>query len=105
MEKTVFSGLTAACRLAVWPTSRSPFLANATTDGTRRPPSAVVITTGSPPSNTATTEFVVPKSIPTTLPILYILLLHPQIARKPRSLRDARFYDRIAYPVYKSDIR
>ena len=70
IENTVFSGLIAAWRLAVCPTSRSPFLLKPTTDGTRRPPSAVVMTTGSPPSNTATTEFVVPKSIPTILPMV-----------------------------------
>ena len=38
-------------------------------------PSAVVMTTGSPPSITATTEFVVPKSIPTVLPIFHLSLL------------------------------
>ena len=29
IEKTVFSGLVTACRLATWPTSRSPSLVNA----------------------------------------------------------------------------
>ena len=29
IEKMVFSGLVTACRLATWPTSRSPSLANA----------------------------------------------------------------------------
>ena len=33
IEKTVFSGLVTACRLATWPTSRSPVFVNATTDG------------------------------------------------------------------------
>ncbi len=33
IEKTVFSGLVTAWRLATWPTSRSPVLVNATTDG------------------------------------------------------------------------
>ena len=33
IEKTVFSGFVTACRLATWPTSRSPSLVNATTDG------------------------------------------------------------------------
>jgi hypothetical protein len=32
----------------------------------------LVITTGSPPSITATTEFVVPKSIPIILPIIIL---------------------------------
>src|SRR5579864_7990230 len=67
IEKTVFSGLVTACRFATWPTSRSPVLVNATTDGVRRPPSGLVITTGSPPSMTATTELVVPRSMPMIL--------------------------------------
>jgi hypothetical protein len=60
----VFSGLMTAWRLAVCPTIRSPFLLNPTTDGHRREPSAVLITAGSPPSMTATTLLVVPRSIP-----------------------------------------
>ncbi len=40
MEKIVFSGLVTAWRLATWPTSRSPVLLNATTDGVSRLPSA-----------------------------------------------------------------
>jgi hypothetical protein len=36
----------------------------ATTDGVNRLPSSLIITLGSPPSIIATTEFVVPKSIP-----------------------------------------
>ena len=39
MEKTVFSGLVMAWRLATWPTRRSPLLVNATTDGVVRWPS------------------------------------------------------------------
>ena len=72
MLNTVFSGLTTAWRLAVWPTSRSPFLVNATTDGSKRLPSAVVMTTGSPPSKTATTLLVVPRSMPTILPMSHL---------------------------------
>ena len=67
IEKTVFSGLVTAWRFATWPTSRSPFLVNATTDGVSRLPSGLVMTTGSPPSMTATTELVVPRSIPMIL--------------------------------------
>ena len=67
IEKIVFSGLVTACRLATCPTSRSPVLVNATTDGVIRPPSGLVMTTGSPPSMTATTELVVPRSIPMIL--------------------------------------
>ena len=65
-ENTVFSGLVTACRLATCPTSRSPSLANATTDGVIRLPSWLTMTAGSPPSMTATTEFVVPRSMPMT---------------------------------------
>ena len=72
MLNTVFSGLTTAWRLAVWPTNRSPVLVNATTDGSRRLPSAVVMTTGSPPSNTATRLLVVPRSMPTILLIIHL---------------------------------
>jgi len=67
MEKIVLVGLVTACRLAVAPTKRSPLLANATTEGVVRVPSALGITTGSPPSMAAMHEFVVPKSIPSIL--------------------------------------
>ncbi len=67
MEKTVFSGLTTAWRLATWPINRSPFLLNPTTEGHSLPPSAVEMIVGSPPSITATAELVVPRSIPITL--------------------------------------
>ena len=67
IEKMVCLGLVTAWRLATWPTSRSPSLVNATTDGVVRPPSALGMTTGSPPSMTATTELVVPRSIPMIL--------------------------------------
>src|ERR1700693_5063898 len=65
IEYTVFSGLTPACLRARLPTRRSPDFVNATTDGVVREPSAFGMTTGSPPSMTAMTELVVPKSIPT----------------------------------------
>src|SRR5699024_4462917 len=64
-EEMVRSGLFTACRLAISPVSTSPPLVKATTDGVVREPSAFAMTVGSPPSNTATTEFVVPRSIPT----------------------------------------
>src|ERR1700691_210584 len=60
----VFSGLSTAWRLASWPTNRSPVLVKPTTEGVSRLPSLLMITVGLPPSITATTEFVVPKSIP-----------------------------------------
>src|SRR5258705_9682039 len=56
-------------RLASWPTRRWAVLVKATTDGMVRPPSADAMTVGSPPSMTATTEFVVPRSMPMILPI------------------------------------
>src|SRR6478752_522964 len=61
----VRSMLVTACRLATSPTRTSPDLANATTDGVVRAPSALGMTVGSPPSRTATTLFVVPRSMPT----------------------------------------
>jgi len=45
---------------------------NATTDGVIRLPSALVRTRGSPLSMIATTEFVVPRSIPITLAIFTV---------------------------------
>src|SRR5712692_918782 len=72
IEYTVFSGFVTACRFATWPTSRSPVFVMATTDGVVRAPSWLGITTGSPPCITATTEFVVPRSIPIILLIAAI---------------------------------
>ena len=68
-ERMVRSGLVMAWRLATSPTSTSPVLEKPTTEGVVRPPSAFGITTGSPASNTLTTELVVPRSIPTALAI------------------------------------
>src|SRR5579863_8320193 len=65
----VRSGLVMAWRLATSPTRTSPDFENPTTDGVVRPPSALGMTTGSPASKTLTTEFVVPRSIPTALGI------------------------------------
>ena len=70
MLMMVRSGLTTACRLAALPTSRSPVLVKPTTLGVVRLPSALAMTAGSPASRTATTEFVVPRSIPTVFPIV-----------------------------------
>src|SRR5579884_1277509 len=64
-ERMVRSTLVTACRLATSPTSTSALRANATTDGVVRAPSALVMTVGSPPSRTETTELVVPRSMPT----------------------------------------
>src|SRR3954462_15157909 len=69
-EVMVRSTLVTACRLATSPTRTSPDLLNATTDGVVRDPSAFAMTVGSPPSRTATTELVVPRSIPTARAML-----------------------------------
>src|SRR6266508_5701116 len=66
IEKTVFSGLVMAWRFATCPTRVSPSFVKATTEGVRRLPSWLAMTVGSPPSITATTEFVVPRSMPIT---------------------------------------
>src|SRR4029450_10065474 len=68
-EVIVPFGLRMACRRASCPTSRSPWSVKATTEGVVRDPSALAITVGSPPSRTAITELVVPRSIPTALAI------------------------------------
>jgi hypothetical protein len=65
----VLAGLVIAWRLATWPDEPLAVLVKATTDGTVRPPSALGMTVGSPPSITATTEFVVPRSMPMILPM------------------------------------
>src|ERR1700678_4229274 len=75
IEYTVFSGLVMAWRFATCPTNRSPVLVKATTDGVVRPPSSLAITLGSPPSITATTELVVPRSMPIIFAIRILLLM------------------------------
>src|SRR5271170_1196181 len=72
IAKTVLVGLVIDWRLAIWPTSRSPASVKATTDGVVRLPSELAITTGSPPSMIATQLFVVPRSIPITLAMLFL---------------------------------
>src|SRR5271165_5221543 len=84
-ERIVRSGLVIACRLATSPTSTSPDLANPTIDGVVRPPSALGMTVGSPASRNATTEFVVPRSIPTALDILKPPTLMGARSRHPTS--------------------
>ena len=68
-ERMVLSGFVIAWRFATSPTSTSPDLANPTMEGVVRPPSAFGMTVGSPASKNATTELVVPRSIPTALDI------------------------------------
>src|SRR6266852_2973611 len=88
MEKTVFSGLVTACRLATWPTRRSPFLVTATTEGVSREPSLFSNTVGSPASMTAITELVVPRSMPSTFAIAshflpFLLFHHGHCCQRP----------------------
>src|SRR5947209_17888054 len=75
MAKKVCSGLVTACRLAAWPTRRSPSLVNATIEGVVRPPSAFSMTFGLAPSMTATQELVVPRSMPMTFAIVVLSFL------------------------------
>ncbi|CUV02349.1 hypothetical protein MGWOODY_Clf2899 [hydrothermal vent metagenome] len=75
-ENKVFSGLVTACRLATWPTYRSPvFSFTAITEGVVLAPSAFSTIIGSPASITAATELVVPRSMPRTLAIRVLLHL------------------------------
>src|ERR1700722_2936788 len=67
IDEIVRSGLVTAWRFASCPTRRSPVLVKATTDGVVLLPSEFGMTVGVWPSITATTEFVVPRSMPTTL--------------------------------------
>ena len=55
-------------------------LAKATTEGVVRPPSGLVMTIGLPASITATTEFVVPRSIP----MILLMSVYPPARPKPR---------------------
>src|SRR3954468_9858957 len=64
-DRIVRSTLVTAWFFADWPTRTSPLRAKATTDGVVREPSEFAMTVGSPPSRTATTELVGPRSIPT----------------------------------------
>src|SRR5260370_10030277 len=75
MERKVRSGFVMAWRLATSPTRISPVLLKATTEGVVRWPSALGMTTGSPPSRTETTELVVPKSIPTAFGMAHPFLV------------------------------
>src|SRR6476646_703075 len=74
-EEIVLCGFVMAWRLAGSPTFLSPFFKKATTDGVVRLPSSLAITTGSLPSITATQLFVVPKSIPIILTILFMIFV------------------------------
>ena len=61
-----------------WPTSLSPVLVKATTDGVVRPPSWLLTIVGLPPSMAATALLVVPRSTPTTCTTAHIHHLRRQ---------------------------
>src|SRR5690606_14083291 len=63
-------GFRIARRRASCPTSRSFCSVKATPDPVLRSPSAFGITVGEPPSTAAITEFVVPRSMPTSLAMI-----------------------------------
>ena len=65
-----------AWRLAGSPINRSPWLVNATVEGVVRLPSEFSITRANLPSITATQEFVVPRSMPITVPAV-VRQIHP----------------------------
>src|ERR1700704_4678803 len=79
IAKNVFSGLVTAWRFAAWPTRRSPDSVNATIEGVVRAPSAFSMTFAVDPSITATHEFVVPRSIPITFPMVLISFFLRQV--------------------------
>src|SRR3989338_11455560 len=70
----VFLGFVTAWRFARRPTSRSPVFDVATTEGVVRAPSAFSIISGSPPFTMAIAELVVPRSIPSILLIVIIVI-------------------------------
>src|SRR5262245_57719384 len=89
-DRTVRSGFVMAWRLATSPTRISPFLAKPTTEGVVREPSAFGMTTGSPASSTETTEFVVPRSIPTARAIRAASFARQSSAAQYRELERMR---------------
>src|SRR6476469_2386852 len=84
-DVTVPLGLRIDCLRASCPTSRSPVSVYATTEGVVLAPSALGMTRASPPSQTAITELVVPRSIPTAL-----AMTHSGPRGRGRSCGDVR---------------
>src|ERR1700730_5559248 len=76
-----------SCFRAALPTTARPD-AMATTDGTRLEPSSPGITTGFSPCMKATSEFVVPRSIPTTR--LMVLSVIPLLVQHEHPEQDSR---------------
>src|SRR4051794_11379932 len=95
MAYSVLDGLVTACRLADWPTSLSPLSENATIEGVVRAPSAFSITRTSLPSIRATQEFVVPRSMPITLLMKWLLSADagsPKHCSRPYRVRITGMY-------------
>ena len=67
IENTVLLGLVTCWCRAACPTRRSPLSVKPTTEGVVRFPVELMMTVGRSPSMTATTELVVPRSIPMIL--------------------------------------
>ena len=101
IEKIVFSGLVTIWFFAGCPTRRSSLAVKATMDGVVRWPSAFWMTTGSPPSITATQEFVVPRSIPMILPMWYPSIL--LYAKDQRYTPDRQARTRVSVQVPVSE--
>src|SRR6267142_2160409 len=98
IENTVFSGFVIACRLATCPTRISPSFVNPATEGVSRLPSWFAITVGLPPSTTATTELVVPRSMPITFAIVDSPFSFVSIATervRPAPSRHSYGFDRL----------
>src|SRR5256714_9455115 len=98
--KKVRSGLVTAWRLAGWPARRSASSLKATIDGVVRMPSAFSMTFDVLPSITATHEFVVPRSIPMTFPMVLISLYLRQVGwaltapdPRPPKIKYSRYCD------------
>src|SRR6266700_1963900 len=98
--KNVRSGLVTAWRFAAWPTRRSPSSVTATIEGVVRMPSEFSITLAFLPSITATHEFVVPRSIPMTFPMVLISLFLRQVGwaltapdPRPPKIKYSRYCD------------
>src|SRR5665213_3605563 len=69
-------------RLASWPTIGFSFAEKWTTDGVNRCPFASAMTNGIPESTVATSEFVVPKSMPIIL-LMCELHFNHQVTKTP----------------------
>src|SRR5436190_765411 len=93
-------GLVTACRLAGSPTRRSPLSVKATTLGVNRCPSWLWITFASLPSMTATTELVVPRSMPIIFSTSATVVLLSVLLRREHEREWAPAY-RVTAPQFQ----